>query len=158
MSGYIFLISMICLALSGHSNSASSTSFMDTNKYDVCANETNTNNQNVSNEKSTESSPFNVFIDKPSLELKKTKETRVFIDTKLTEWSYTVQAEHGTISEKSSNSFVYTRPKDENQKNDVITIKLVDGENKVQHEYMIPLNYIFNPESIVYIDSRIQTF
>lgn len=145
----------MCFALSGRNDSTLTTSCMETNKYNISTEETTSNYQKVLTEKPTEF-PFDVYIDKPSLELKKTKETRVFIDTELTDWNYSVQAKHGTISEKNSNSFVYTRPKDENHKNDVVTIELVDGENKIQYKYVIPLNYIFNPENIVNRDSEIR--
>lgn len=133
----IYLILVIGFGVSGCSGAASEISVSlreDSTTYEY---------------ESLEPFPFDVKIDKPSLELEKVDETRVFIFTELTEWSYTVQAEYGKISEKKVDSFVYTKPKDKDQKEDIITLDLIDGENNVHYKLVIPLSYIFDPEHII---------
>ena len=89
------------------------------------------------NSESLGSSPFEILIDKTALQIGKQKETKVIIDTDLTDWSYTVSSEKGKISEKNKNSFSYKVPKDE--RNDTIKIQLSDYENGRSYEYTIPL-------------------
>ena len=83
--------------------------------------------------------PFEVLMDKPSLENGKEKETTVTIVTDIEDWDYTVSSENGKISSIEANSFVYTVPKDENEREDTITIQLSDNDNGTSYEYTIPL-------------------
>ena len=78
-------------------------------------------------------------MDKPSLENGKEKETTVTIVTDIEDWDYTVSSENGKISSIEANSFVYTVPKDENEREDTITIQLSDNDNGTSYEYTIPL-------------------
>ena len=90
-------------------------------------------------EEARERTPFEVLIDKPSLESGKEKETTVIIVTDIKDWDYTVSSENGKISNKEENSFVYAVPKDESEREDTITIQLSDNENGTSYEYTIPL-------------------
>ena len=83
--------------------------------------------------------PFEVLMDKSSLENGKEKETTVTIVTDIEDWDYTVLSENGKISSIEANSFVYTVPKDENEREDTITIQLSDNDNGTSYEYTIPL-------------------
>ena len=83
--------------------------------------------------------PFEVLMDKSSLENGKEKETTVTIVTDIEDWDYTVSSENGKISSIEANSFVYTVPKDENEREDTITIQLSDNDNGTSYEYTIPL-------------------
>ena len=50
-----------------------------------------------------------------------------------------VSSENGKISNIESASFVYAIPKDEDEREDTIKIRLSDYENGVSYEYNIPL-------------------
>lgn len=94
------------------------------------------------------STPFNVQIDKTSLEIRKEKEVTVIISTDLTEWSYSASAENGTVSNIQKNSFTYTTPKDESTRTDTILIQLSDYENGRLYKYNIPLFFALTSETI----------
>lgn len=64
------------------------------------------------------------------------------IITELADWSFTVESKNGKIKNIASNSFDYYRPKDEDIKEDTITIKFMDNENYKEYEYTIPLVYV----------------
>lgn len=83
--------------------------------------------------------PFEVVIDKASLESGKEEETTVLIETNIEDWEYMVSSENGKISNIESASFVYAIPKDEDEREDTIKIRLSDYENGVSYEYNIPL-------------------
>ena len=83
--------------------------------------------------------PSEVLMDTSSLEHGKDKETTVTIVTDIEDWDYTVSSENGKISSIEANSFVYTVPKDENEREDTITIQLSDNDNGTSYEYTIPL-------------------
>lgn len=102
-------------------------------------NETNMSETTEISEEALDRIPFEVLIDKPSLESGKEKETTVIIVTDIEDWDYTVSSENGKISNKEENSFVYTVPKDESEREDTITIQLSDNENRTSYEYTIPL-------------------
>ena len=86
-------------------------------------NETNISETAEISEEARERTPFEVLIDKPSLESGKEKETTVIIVTDIKDWDYTVSSENGKISNKEENSFVYAVPKDESEREDTITIQ-----------------------------------
>lgn len=86
-----------------------------------------------------ESLPFEVQIDKSALQIGREKETTVVITTEIENWDYTASVVNGKISNYSSTSFTYTVPKDEEVREDTITILLSDYENGKQYEYSIPL-------------------
>jgi len=94
------------------------------------------------------STPFNVQIDKTSLEIRKEKEVTVIISTDLTEWSYSASAENGTVSNTQKNSFTYTIPKDETTRTDTILIQLSDYENGILYKYNIPLLFALTSETV----------
>ena len=102
-------------------------------------NETNISETAEISEEAIERTPFEVLIDKPSLESGKEKETTVIIVTDIKDWDYTVSSENGKITNKEENSFVYAVPKDESEREDTITIQLSDNENGTSYEYTIPL-------------------
>ena len=102
-------------------------------------NETNMSETTEISEEALDRTPFEVLIDKPSLESGKEKETTVSIVTDIEDWDYTVSSENGKISNKEENSFVYAVPKDESEREDTITIQLSDNENGTSYEYTIPL-------------------
>lgn len=90
-------------------------------------------------EATEESLPFKVQIDKPALQNGREKETTVVITTEIEDWEYTASVVNGKISNYSSTSFTYTVPKDEEIREDTLTILLSDYENGKQYEYNIPL-------------------
>ena len=102
-------------------------------------NETNISETAEISEEARERTPFEVLIDKPSLESGKEKETTVIIVTDIKDWDYTVSSENGKISNKEENSFVYAVPKAEGEREDTITIQSSDNENGTSYEYAIPL-------------------
>lgn len=89
--------------------------------------------------------PFNVLIDKTILETRQSKQTTVLIDTELTNWSYTAQAEYGSITNVGEKSFDYSIPKDIEQIEDTITIQFSDKENKRTYKCQIPLHFPVSP-------------
>ncbi|MFR6229130.1 MAG: hypothetical protein ACLUNJ_23185 [Enterocloster sp.] len=100
----------------------------------------------TSSENAETDPPFNVLIDKTILETRQSKQATVLIDTELTDWSYTVQAEHGSITNVGENSFDYSIPKDIEQIEDTITIQFSDEENKRTYKCQIPLHFPVSPE------------
>lgn len=85
------------------------------------------------------SMPFEVQIDKTALQIRKEKETTVIITSSVADWAFEVSAENGKISDMGKNSFTYTVPKDEDEREDTITIRLMDYENGALYRYKIPL-------------------
>ena len=67
-------------------------------------NETNMSETTEISEEALDRTPFEVLIDKPSLESGKEKETTVSIVTDIEDWDYTVSSENGKISNKEENS------------------------------------------------------
>ena len=106
-------------------------------------------------EESEDGVPFEVLIDTIALESRQEEQTQVFIYTELTDWSYSVQAENGRISNIGKNSFDYSVPKDKEQIEDTITIQFVNRENGKQYNCFFSL--IFNTipiySSITVIDT-----
>lgn len=96
---------------------------------------------------SSTSMPFEVQIDKTSLQIRKEKEVTVIITSKVNDWNFNVSAENGKISNIAENSFTYTAPKDEDEQEDTITIQLTDYENGTLYKYCIPL--IFSNSSVI---------
>lgn len=89
-----------------------------------------------------DSSPFEVQIDKSTLENRKEKEATVIIFTEISDWSYTAYAKNGKVSNLSDSSFTYTVPQDEKIKEDTITVLLSDNENDKKYEWSIPLVFL----------------
>lgn len=89
-----------------------------------------------------DSSPFEVQIDKSTLENRKEKEATVIIFTEISDWSYTAYAKNGKVSNLSDSSFTYTVPQDEKIKEDTITVLLSDNENDKKYEWSIPLIFL----------------
>lgn len=110
-----------------------------TSHIETSSNEADTSETAEISEGPLDRTPFEVLIDKPSLESGKEKETTVIIVTDIEDWDYTVSSENGKISNKEANSFVYAVPKDESEREDTITIQLSDNENGTSYEYTIPL-------------------
>ena len=84
--------------------------------------------------------PFQVLIDKYSLEDGLKDSDTVIIVTELTEWYYTVETDYGSITDKSQTSFVYKKPKDQNEDN--IIISFVNKENAKEYRTVIPLFFM----------------
>lgn len=114
------------------------------NNAETSSNETNTSETAEISKEALERTPFEVLIDKPSLESGKENETTVIIVTDIEDWDYTVSSENGKISNKEANSFVYAVPKDKSEREDTITIQLSDNENGTSYEYTIPLIFSNN--------------
>lgn len=93
------------------------------------------------------SMPFEVQIDKTSLQIRKEKEVTVIITSNVEDWDFRVSAENGKISNIGKNSFTYTVPKDEDEREDTIAIQLTDYENGTLYKCRIPL--IFSSNSAV---------
>ena len=89
-----------------------------------------------------DSSPFEVQIDKSTLENRKEKEATVIIFTEISDWSYTAYAKNGKVSNLSDSSFTYIVPQDEKIKEDTITVLLSDNENDKKYEWSIPLIFL----------------
>lgn len=100
-------------------------------------------------------SPFHIKVtDRASLENRRINHTRVFIKTELADWSYSVRAEYGTVSEITSNSFLYTSPQDQKQLRDLLTITLkqpanTDGEGTPERILFLPLHFRMTHEAIL---------
>ena len=84
--------------------------------------------------------PFQVLIDKYSLEDGFKDSDTVTIVTELTEWNYTVETDYGSITDKSQISFVYNKPK--GQYEDNIIISFVNKENAKEYRTVIPLLFM----------------
>lgn len=100
------------------------------------------NNAIETTETMEDSSPFEVQIDKSTLENRKEKEATVIIFTEISDWSYTAYAKNGKVSNLSDSSFTYTVPQDEKIKEDTITVLLSDNENDKKYEWSIPLIFL----------------
>lgn len=131
MKKIVLVFMILAIMLTGCNNAE--TSFNET------INETNTSETVDISEGALDRIPFEVLMDKPSIENGKEKETTVTIVTDIEDWDYTVSSENGKISSIEANSFVYTVPKDENEREDTITIQLSDNDNGTSYEYTIPL-------------------
>lgn len=79
------------------------------------------------------------MFDKASLESGNEEEATVVIAAETEDWDYTVSAENGTISNVKENSFVYTVPEREDEREDTIKVRFSDNENGALYEYTIPL-------------------
>ena len=90
-------------------------------------------------EGSSDRIPFEVLFDKASLESGNEEEATVVIAAETEDWDYTVSAENGTISNVKENSFVYTVPEREDEREDTIKVRFSDNENGALYEYTIPL-------------------
>ena len=90
-------------------------------------------------EGSSDRIPFEVLFDKASLEGGNEEEATVVIAAETEDWDYTVSAENGTISNVKENSFVYTVPEREDEREDTIKVRFSDNENGALYEYTIPL-------------------
>ena len=116
MKKIVLVFMILAIMLTGCSNAETSSN--------ETINETNTSETVDISEGALDRIPFEVLMDKPSLENGKEKETTVTIVTDIEDWDYTVSSENGKISSIEANSFVYTVPKDENEREDTITIQL----------------------------------
>ena len=131
MKKIVLVFMILAITLTGCSNTETSSN--------ETINETNTSETAEISEGALDRIPFEVLMDKPSIENGKEKETTVTIVTDIEDWDYTVSSENGKISSIEANSFVYTVPKDENEREDTITIQLSDNDNGTSYEYTIPL-------------------
>ena len=98
------------------------------------------NDTEQSSEDESEEVPFQVLIDKYSLEDGFKESDTVMIVTELTEWNYTVETDYGSITDKSRTSFVYKKPK--GQYEDNIIISFVNKENAKVYKTVIPLYFM----------------
>ena len=131
MKKIVLVFMILAITLTGCSNTETSSN--------ETINETNTSETAEVSEGALDRIPFEVLMDKSSLENGKEKETTVTIVTDIEDWDYTVLSENGKISSIEANSFVYTVPRDENEREDTITIQLSDNDNGTSYEYTIPL-------------------
>ena len=131
MKKIVLVFMILAITLTGCSNAETSSN--------ETINETNTSETVEISEEALDRIPFEILMDKSSLENGKEKETTVTIVTDIEDWDYTVSSENGKISSIEANSFVYTVPKDENEREDTITIQLSDNDNGTSYEYTIPL-------------------
>ncbi len=131
MKKIVLVFMILAIMLTGCNNAETSSN--------ETINETNTSETAEISEEALDRIPFEVLMDKPSLENGQEKETTVIIVTDIEDWDYTVLSENGKISSIEANSFVYTVPKDENEREDTITIQLSDNDNGTSYEYTIPL-------------------
>ena len=131
MKKIVLVFMILAIMLTGCSNEETSSN--------ETINETNTSETAEVSEGALDRIPFEVLMDKSSLENGKEKEATVTIVTDIEDWNYTVSSENGKISSIEANSFVYTVPKDENEREDTITIQLSDNDNGTSYEYTIPL-------------------
>ena len=131
MKKIVLVFMILAITLTGCSNAETSSN--------ETINETNTSETVDISEGALDRIPFEVLMDKPSLENGQEKETTVTIVTDIEDWDYTVSSENGKISSIEANSFVYTVPKDVNEREDTITIQLSDNDNGTSYEYTIPL-------------------
>ena len=131
MKKIVLVFMILAITLTGCSNAETSSN--------ETINETNTSETAEVSEGALDRIPFEVLMDKSSLENGKEKETTVTIVTDIEDWDYTVSSENGKISSIEANSFVYTVPRDENEREDTITIQLSDNDNGTSYEYTIPL-------------------
>ena len=131
MKKIVLVFMILAIMLTGCSNEETSSN--------ETINETNTSETAEVSEGALDRIPFEVLMDKSSLENGKEKETTVTIVTDIEDWDYTVSSENGKISSIEANSFVYTVPRDENEREDTITIQLSDNDNGTSYEYTIPL-------------------
>ena len=87
----------------------------------------------------TDTRPGEIVIDKASWESGEEEKTTVLNEANIEDWGYMVSSENRKISNIESASFVYAIPKDEDEREDTIKIRLSDYENGVSYEYNIPL-------------------
>ncbi|MDO5337697.1 MAG: hypothetical protein Q4E89_09660 [Eubacteriales bacterium] len=95
--------------------------------------------------------PFKVLIDKNALESRQEEQVTVTILSDSKSWEYDAEAENGKISNKTSNSFDYNRPK-ENILEDTITIHFTDKDAAKSYQYTIPL-VLGRPTGYKYLSS-----
>ena len=131
MKKIVLVFMILAIMLTGCNNAETSSN--------ETINETNTSETAEISEEALDRIPFEILMDKSSLENGKEKETTVTIVTDIEDWDYTVSSENGKISSIEANSFVYTVSKDENEREDTITIQLSDNDNGTSYEYTIPL-------------------
>ena len=131
MKKIVLVFMILAIMLTGCNNAETSSN--------ETINETNTSETAEISEEALDRIPFEVLMGKPSLENGQEKETTVIIVTDIEDWDYTVLSENGKISSIEAYSFVYTVPKDENEREDTITIQLSDNDNGTSYEYTIPL-------------------
>lgn len=130
-SGALLIALILC--------SCSNTPSADHAETSVNKNETAISGTAEVSQETSDIMPFEVVIDKSSLESGKENETTVVISADTEDWDYAASAENGKISNVEANSFVYTVPKDEDKREDTITIQLSDYDSGVSYEYNIPL-------------------
>lgn len=100
-------------------------------------------------EDSSETLPFQVEIDKTSLQIRKEKEATATILTKLDEWGFTAQTKYGKISNIGKDSFDYIAPKDEEKLEDVIVIFLTDYNSGTRYECSIPIIFLPTRDTVI---------
>ncbi|MDO4340337.1 MAG: hypothetical protein Q4C91_19980 [Eubacteriales bacterium] len=86
-----------------------------------------------------ESLPFQVVMDKTSLETGKSEKVTCYVVSAVDDFSYSVFAENGKISNKHLSSFDYSRPREE--LTDTINIECTD--RTTGREYSISITLFF---------------
>ena len=124
--GKIFIILMSCYMGIFHISSVSQ----------VHSNETS--NKSVISE--FESLPFQVVVDKTSLETGQSEKVTCYVVSAVDDFSYSVFAENGKISNKYSSSFDYSRPREEFT--DTINIECTDRTTGREYSFSITLFFL----------------
>lgn len=121
--GKIFIILMICYMGIFHISSVSQ----------VHSNETS--NESVISE--FESLPFQVVVDKTSLETGQSEKVTCYVVSAVDDFSYSVFVENGKISNKHSSSFDYSKPGE--GFTDTINIECTDKTTGREYSFSITL-------------------
>ena len=91
---------------------------------------------------SSDSSFFEIQINKEALQSRREQEVTVFITSDAADWGFTVSAKNGIVSNVKKDSFTYTAPSGKDATEDVITVDVWDYENGIQKTSYIPLHFI----------------
>lgn len=92
-----------------------------------------------------ESSPFQVVVDKTALETGQSEKVTCYVVSTVDDFSYSVFAENGKISNKHSSSFDYSRPRE--GVTDSINIECTD--RTTGREYSFSITLIFSDHTSV---------
>ena len=129
--GKIFIILMICYMGIFHIPSVSQENSIETS------------NESVISE--FESLPFQVVVDKTSLETGQSEKVTCYVVSAVDDFSYSVFTENGKISNKHSSFFDYSRPEEE--LTDTINIECTD--RTTGREYSFSITLFFSDHTLV---------
>lgn len=87
-----------------------------------------------------ESLPFQVMVDKTYLETGRSEKVTCYVVSAVDDFSYSVFAENGKISNKYSSSFDYSRPREEFT--DTINIECTDRTTGREYSFSITLFFL----------------